>query len=739
VRKTRWALLFLLAAVIAIVVAGYYLQQQRNRLLAPAKPLPLPIELNSLAKNWTWSHSTKDRPQVEARAGNFRQIRESSRFELDDVELRIFSQAGDSYDLVRSSKAQFDQPAERLYSEGEVTITLALPAHGPPEPGRRYTEIRTSGLTYDNKSGVSETDRPVSFRFEDGAGRSTGALYDSANRYLWMKRDAEVTSGEVRIRAGEMHYREAENKIELRPWSRLDRGGQSVEAGPATLHLESGVVTRIEAEHGTGRDLRPGREVEFRSAWMEVLFNPQRTVESAKGLGGAEVVSRTASGVTKMSGQRVDLEFHTPPGASESQLTVAWLRDQARIESQPAPAPAGAQPEARVLTSEMVKLVMRPGGEDVQSVETLSAARLDFVPSQPAQWRRVLTSERMWAQYRPGNHLDTLRAFGKVHLRSDPPAELKPASPRLTWSDDMRELRQWSNFRYQEGPRQAVAKGARFDVAQDQVTLQEKARVWDEAGQTSAGLLVLDQKQDRFQAEGEVNSTHLEKASGAAKKPPASEALFASDRPVHATAHRMEARQGNRFVDYRGAARLWQDANSIRAEEILLDRQDKTLTARGGVVSVLVEGEEPARRTVTITADTLVYTDPDRKAFYSGNVRLRRDRMTVRCLQLEAWLRPSGEEQKERSRLERALARGRVEVVEVAAEQRPARRGYAEEAEYFSAEEKVTLRGGFPTVEQPGRGFTRGSELTYYINDDRLLVSGQAGTRSLTHQRLKPN
>ena len=40
---------------------------------------------------------------------------------------------------------------------------------------------------------------------------------------------------------------------------------------------------------------------------------------------------------------------------------------------------------------------------------------------------------------------------------------------------------------------------------------------------------------------------------------------------------------------------------------------------------------------------------------------------------------------------------------------------------------------------QPDRGFTRGSELTYYMDDGRLLVSGQAGARSLTHQRLKRN
>lgn len=732
-RKTRWALLVLLAAVIAVVVAGYYIQKQRIVLLTPTKPPPLPIELNSLAKNWTWSHSTKDRPQVEARAGDFRQARGSSRFELADVELKIFSKTGDRYNLVRSKKAEFDQPAERLYSEGEVTLVLGLPASGQPEPGKRYVEIRTSGLTYDNKTGTSDTDRPVTFQFDSGEGRAVGARYDSPNRYLWLKKDAEVSSGGVRIRAGELHYREGENKVELRPWSRLERGSQTIEAGPATLYLEAGEVKRIEAQQGKGRDLRPGREVEFRSAWMEVFLTPQKTVELAKGLGGADVVSRSASGVTEMSGGRVDLEFRAVEGGADSELTQVWVREKARVESRPASAS-----ETRVLTSEMVKLVMRPGGEDVQSIETQSAARLEFIPSQPSQWKRVLTSERMSAQYRTGNRLETLRASGKVHLRSDPPGQAKEAAPRLTWSDDlqawftekgeMRELRQWSNFRYQEGERQAVAKSARFDVAGNQIALQENARVWDKTSQTSADFLLLDQKQDRFEATGKVSSTNLEK-----------QALFESDRPVHATAHRMESRQGNKVLEYRGGARMWQDGNSVRAEQIVLDRPSKTLNAAGGVVSVLVEGEEPQLRTATITADTLVYTDENRLAFYKGNVRMRRDRMAVRAVEMEAFLRPASEAQNGQSRLERALARGRVEILETAAGPRPARRGYAEEAEYLSGEEKVTLRGGLPTIEQPDRGFTRGTELTYHMDDDRLLVSGQAGARSLTHQRLKRN
>jgi len=112
-------------------------------------------------------------------------------------------------------------------------------------------------------------------------------------------------------------------------------------------------------------------------------------------------------------------------------------------------------------------------------------------------------------------------------------------------------------------------------------------------------------------------------------------------------------------------------------------------------------------------------------------------KLPVELSQLEAFLRPPGEAPQGQSRLERALAQGRVEVLETGIDARLARRGYAEQAEYLPGQERVTLRGGLPTVEQPARGFTRGAELTYHLGDDRLLVSGQPGARSLTQQRLQ--
>src|ERR1700740_609062 len=118
-KTTRFVLLVLLICAVAAVVGGYIAAERHNLLQAPARPAPIPKDLHSIANNWSWSQSSKDHAVVEAHARDCRQVKDSRRFELGEGELKVFSKAADTYDLIRSKQAEFDQEAERLYSEGE--------------------------------------------------------------------------------------------------------------------------------------------------------------------------------------------------------------------------------------------------------------------------------------------------------------------------------------------------------------------------------------------------------------------------------------------------------------------------------------------------------------------------------------------------------------------------------------------------------------------------------------------
>jgi lipopolysaccharide export system protein LptA len=133
------------------------------------------------------------------------------------------------------------------------------------------------------------------------------------------------------------------------------------------------------------------------------------------------------------------------------------------------------------------------------------------------------------------------------------------------------------------------------------------------------------------------------------------------------------------------------------------------------------EGKKKAAAPVPVVvhAEHLVYTDQNRLADYTGGVRLDRPGLRVKSRELRAFLADSSAD----SRLEKATAQGAVEIVQNATGR--TRTGTAEHAEYFPDEEKIILREGKPQLVDSLKGeAAHGDELTYFANDDRLLVSG---------------
>jgi lipopolysaccharide export system protein LptA len=92
----------------------------------------------------------------------------------------------------------------------------------------------------------------------------------------------------------------------------------------------------------------------------------------------------------------------------------------------------------------------------------------------------------------------------------------------------------------------------------------------------------------------------------------------------------------------------------------------------------------------------------------------------VESRELRAFLAESSAD----SRLQKALADGAVQIVQTVPGR--TRTGTAEHAEYFPDEQKVILKEGKPALVDSVKGETHGNELTYFANDDRLLVSGSA-------------
>ena len=92
--------------------------------------------------------------------------------------------------------------------------------------------------------------------------------------------------------------------------------------------------------------------------------------------------------------------------------------------------------------------------------------------------------------------------------------------------------------------------------------------------------------------------------------------------------------------------------------------------------------------------------------------------MHITCRELRAVLADSSAD----SRLEKAFADGGVRIV--ATTVNGSRIATAEHSEYYTGEQKVILTGGRPRLTDNAGHASEGDKLTYFSNDDRLLVDG---------------
>jgi lipopolysaccharide export system protein LptA len=183
-----------------------------------------------------------------------------------------------------------------------------------------------------------------------------------------------------------------------------------------------------------------------------------------------------------------------------------------------------------------------------------------------------------------------------------------------------------------------------MDVEKNTILLDTSARYWDGTGSLSADRIRMDQNTGDTLAEGNVNSSRLPD-----KDPKKNSEMFTSQEPLQAQSKRMEARNRGLWMRYEGGAAMWQGGNRIQADTIEVDRDKRTLTATGNVVTDIWEqpkkqapsGTAAAIRTV-VRAPRLVYTEENRLAYYTGGVTLMRPRLTVASNELRAYLAESG-------------------------------------------------------------------------------------------------
>ena len=447
----------------------------------------------------------------------------------------------------------------------------------------------------------------------------------------------------------------------------------------------------------------------------------------------------------------MDLDYESGPESAESLLRTVHLRDQARVEERPAGSGGIA---LRRLQADWIELRMAENGSDLEQLSTLSRGRLDLTPAGEDGVRRRLEADRIQGLYGEGNRIEQLRATGKVEVESNSIDESGTSAPALhTWSENFeglfdpqtgqaRQVKQWADFRFRRGTREGRAGEALFQTASNEVELNAAAEVWDPSGTVRADRITLDENTGDYTARGRASSSFTE-GQVEADRGEDSGGLFAAGQPVFASAEQIASVGETGVLTLRGQARLWQEQDRLEADRIEIDRAKETLKANGHVVNYLTEqasGSTPAQARpgaglVRIRSSSLDYDEAAKLMVYTGSAELKRTDLTVAADRLEGYLSPD-DGAGSQGRLKKAFASGNVRIVENKSSN--VRRGLGQEAEYYPNESKVILTGEPASVRDGTRGRTEGTELTYYLDDDRLLVQGSAEEPARTLRRKGP-
>jgi lipopolysaccharide export system protein LptA len=336
-------------------------------------------------------------------------------------------------------------------------------------------------------------------------------------------------------------------------------------------------------------------------------------------------------------------------------------------------------------------------------------------------------------------------------------AKTDPA-PELTWSKNMMatfvpnsskldQLDQSGDFRYESGERKAKAERALLDQPNNIITLLSGARMSDANGTADADKIVMNQMSGDFTAEGHVISNHVpdkkkDDNSGGGLEAETVE-IDRDNNLLKAHGHVL-----SQLLDKTKDEDAEKDGKTaaVDGKPAALDGKPKALDGKPKAVDGKIKadgkanGDSPAKavtkpslRIYTIVkAADLDYNDDTRLAHYTGGVTLERPDMTVKALDVHAYLRNDSND----SSLDHALADGKVEVHKKMPDR--TRDATSDHAEYYVDEDKVILEGGQPRLVDSTRGTTRGDKLTWYSSDDRLLVDGvpQQQVKSVLHRNL---
>jgi lipopolysaccharide export system protein LptA len=787
----RLRTMVLLAGILLVVALGLFLAigKWRNPLNRRDLPRRLGIDIQQEASGFTHAEFRAGHAMFKVTASKFEQLKDD-RVRLHTVKIEMYGEDNSGENRIEGNEFEYDQRTGIAQATGPVEITLTKP--GKPQPTEADTiHVKTSGLTFDQNSGVATTAQHVDFALAQGSGSALGASYDSQNGVLVLDRAVELYTQRgpdpVALRAQHGEFERGDQVCKLTAAIARFRDGEAQAQNAIIYFRDDGSAERLDATGGVvltsatrGRLAAPTGTLQ-----LDENSNPQRgqleggvVIDSDQDGRRFHGTSPTAkldfnpAGVLSHAHLERDVNF-----TSEEQVTSAGVSSQSQrswkspIAELDFSSPQKGQVALRrihgtggvVITSESktgrgITTPSRMTADDVTGVFDVNSAlttvtgvgHATIVQTTQTGTRQSTSGDRLEAHLAHGAAEDVERS--QKHDAQKGPAQSSQIQSATVTGNVILVQQQPAKPDAPAPPElRATADRAVYEGMGEWLHLTGSPRVENGGLQLTAGKIDFSQASGDAFAHGNVKATWFGNNGPGKTGPKQSPGMpvLGAEGPAHVVSAEAQLRQSTGEATFTGDARLWQQGNSVAAPIIVLDRIKQTLVARTAKPAELVNvvlvtsvtsapgkpGNSQSPSVIRVSGGDLKYSDAERKAVIHSSpnhsVVSETATATTRCNEMELILLPPGNHAGPggtSATVDRMTAFGNVVIDSMG------RRGTGDRLVYRGETGDYTLTGSAavpPRFTDPTRGTVTGEALIFNSRDDSVNVEG-GGRETIT-------
>jgi lipopolysaccharide export system protein LptA len=651
-------------------------------------------------------------------------------------------------------------------------------------------QVKTSGLSFDRASGKASTDRHVDFSLAQGAGSSMGATYDSQKGVLVLQQAVVLHTrrGKEPVDLDAQHAEfDRDTRICRLHAATLHSQGDDAAAGDATvLFREDGSAVRLDAVHGFTLTTASGGHLAAPTGQLD--FDEHNQPHHGHMEGGVllDSASRSERLARKMHGSAptAELQFDAKGNLRQAHLERGVELQSEELSEDPKAGPLRvsrnwksplADLRFRIAAAGQIEPESMHGGGGVVVTGESQRGKAAVIPSR-------IAADDLTGQFAPGATLSSMLGVGRASFeqtsatgtrqttRGDrleahfPPPSAAHGSASANAAKTGGDAAQIQSASVDghvvltqepaakpgaqpQPPLRATAGRAVYEGAGELLHLTLSPRVEDGAMQLTADKIDVAQASGEAFAHGNVKASWLDtRSSGQTSGPDSNPAALGGQGPSHAIAAEAQFQQATGEATFRGDARLWQQANSVAAPVIVLDRTRQTLTAHTTSAAEPVKvvllsatglgqgkdaGKPAMPAVIRLRGGDLRYSDAERKALMRGGVlnRVTAETGTATSVsnEVELILLPAGNHAAKdgaAAQVDRMIARHHVVLTS------EGRRGAGEQLVYSGQSGEYVLTGSAavpPRITDSTRGTVTGEALIFQGRDDSVTVEGGSG------------